>query len=125
MARRIVETVQCCKQLIATRAPCFRKAKADTDWSATTGPRSYNTIMPARSRTRREFLQGQSAADALVDAAGRLAEVTGGTAELPAPACGATYQIRIGRRAMACLFEVLLNAGEHEQGPEAGLQALN
>lgn len=69
---------------------------------------------------RRDFLKGRAAADALehyVDA--RLSDLD---AE---PASEAGYLVRIGRRAMACEFEVLLNAGEYPDGAEHALAALD
>ena len=76
----------------------------------------------SRRSTRRDFLKGRSAADALADAAatGPLA------ADAPRPGlAGAGYVIRVGRRAMACEFEVLLNAGQYPAGAEAALRALD
>ncbi|HKD37545.1 MAG TPA: FAD:protein FMN transferase, partial [Pirellulales bacterium] len=37
----------------------------------------------------------------------------------------ASYVIRVGRRAMACEFEVLLNAGQYTDGAEAAVAALD
>ena len=75
----------------------------------------------ARKSSRREFLRGRAAADALADAAaGPLA------ADDAAPGrAGAGYVVRVARRAMACEFEVLLNAGQYPQGPDAALRALD
>ncbi len=75
----------------------------------------------ARKSSRREFLRGKAAADALADAAaGPLAEAP------PGPGCaGGGYVVRVSRRAMACEFEVLLNAGQHPEGDDAALRALD
>ncbi len=75
----------------------------------------------ARKNTRREFLKGRAAADALADAAGGPLSSTG----MHADRTGGGYVVRIGRRAMACEFEVLLNAGQYPEGPETALAALD
>lgn len=77
--------------------------------------------MNSRRTHRRQFLKGQSAADALADlAAGAVAEA-GAPAESPPPE---GYLIQFGRRAMACQFEVFLNAGQYAGGPDAAVSAL-
>jgi FAD:protein FMN transferase len=76
-------------------------------------------MMASRRSTRRDFLQGRSAADALADAVAPV-EVVGG---VPAP--DESYLIRLSRRAMACQFEVLLNAGQHDGDTHAALAALD
>ncbi len=81
---------------------------------------------PRRS-TRREFLQGQSAADAMEDL---------GRSALPEPAGGKTtdpstgenpqsYLLQISREAMACRFAVFLNASEHRAATERAVEALD
>ncbi len=75
----------------------------------------------ARKNTRREFLKGRSAADALADAAGGPLAAT----DVRAGRAGAGYVVRVSRRAMACEFEVLLNAGQYPEGPDAALAALD
>jgi thiamine biosynthesis lipoprotein len=73
--------------------------------------------------TRREFLTGQAAADALAELASRAGEsAEEGSARLPTEDA---YQLRLARRAMACQFEVVLNAGQYEQGPEGAMAALD
>ncbi|MDG2384039.1 MAG: FAD:protein FMN transferase [Pirellulaceae bacterium] len=74
--------------------------------------------------TRRQFLTGQSA----VDAIGNLGQSV--QQKLPTPAGsdsleGRTYLVQIGRRAMACEFDVYLNAGEHEAATEYAIEALD
>ena len=72
--------------------------------------------------SRREFLTGKSAAEALGDA------VIGSPEELPPPTSagpGRTYLLTIARHAMACEFEVLLNAGQYPAGADAALAALD
>ena len=72
--------------------------------------------------TRREFLAGKSAVEALGDA------VIGSPEELPAPAAagaGRGYLLSVSRQAMACEFEVLLDARRHPAGADAALAALD
>ncbi len=75
---------------------------------------------PAKT-TRRDFLQGKSAVRALEGA------VSGTPDELPPPVAQAarTYLLTIARQAMACEFEVLLNAGQYPAGTDAALAALD
>ncbi len=77
--------------------------------------------MSAKPRsTRREFLQGQAAIDAVAHFdAGAAAAVS-----LPEPSAD-RYLVRLSRQAMACTFEVFLNAGEHDGGTAAALAALD
>ena len=69
--------------------------------------------------TRREFLEGKAAADALAHAI-----EPGVAAESLAPE-GTRYLVKLARQAMACQFEVYLNAGQYPQGTEAALAALD
>lgn len=71
-----------------------------------------------RKNTRRDFLKGKAAADALADAAGGPLSAAGTRA-------GGGYVIRLSRPAMACEFEVLLNAGQYPEGAEIALRALD
>jgi thiamine biosynthesis lipoprotein len=69
--------------------------------------------------TRRDFLQGKSAVDAIADLArGTL------PAELPTPESN-TYLVELSRRAMACTFEIYLNAGQYSGDTQAGIAALD
>lgn len=70
--------------------------------------------------TRRQFLTGQAALDAVT-------QFDVGAAEgLPPPASLADrYLIRLTRRAMACSFEVFLNAGQYAHGTAVALAALD
>jgi FAD:protein FMN transferase len=82
-------------------------------------------MSPPRKSSRREFLRGKSAVDTLSAVAQSatipLAEaVPTRTASPPQ-----TYLIRVGRRAMACEFEVLLNAGQYADGTEMAVMALD
>jgi thiamine biosynthesis lipoprotein len=72
--------------------------------------------------TRREFLQGKSAVDALEDASRALLPDEGAMLALPS---GRSYLVEVGRRAMACQFEVFLNAGEHSHATEHAIDALD
>ena len=69
--------------------------------------------------SRREFLRGRSALDAVHDLTQPVEEAD------PADQTGRTYLVKVGRRAMACQFEVLLNAGEHDEATERALEALD
>ncbi len=106
---------------------------------------------PGKS-SRREFLRGRAAAEASTDVAQRAlparlpptsiaSSVTPGdsgsanssnipqlaaAAENPAPVhIPQSYLVRVGRRAMACEFEVLLNAGQYADGIELAVAALD
>ena len=70
--------------------------------------------------TRREFLQGKSAADALVERAGA-AE----TDDAILHAAPGTYLLKLSRRAMACQFEFFFNAGQYVDAGEMGLAVLD
>src|SRR5687767_9006024 len=79
--------------------------------------------MPAKpTANRREFLKGQAAARALAN----LVEDNAAPAMAPPPSLDASsYLVQFGRRAMACQFEVYLNAGQYAQGTEGALAALD
>jgi thiamine biosynthesis lipoprotein len=91
-------------------------------------------MKPSRSN-RREFLQGKAAARAISDAAQNLplpeptAGSAGGANSAGQPAviglAPQSYLLRIGRRAMACEFEVLLGAGPDSDGTEFAVAALD
>ncbi len=77
---------------------------------------------------RREFLQGRSALKAVEDLLPRDVQPTssGGEAEHhPGAPTDESYLIQVGRPAMACQFEVLLNAGQHAAATETALAALD
>ena len=70
--------------------------------------------------SRREFLTGRSALRALADAQEKLA------VPMPAPAGEAqTWLTQISREAMACEFEILLDAKKYPAGPDAAVEALD
>ena len=72
---------------------------------------------PSRS-TRREFLQGKSAADAVADLLDR-----GTPAATSLTAASENYLIQFGRRAMACQFEAYFNAGQYPGAADAAMEA--
>lgn len=73
--------------------------------------------------SRREFLEGRAAlrtlADALQDGVASLS-LSGGAGSVPAD----TYLVHVSRRAMACLFEVVFNAGQYTDVTTKGVEAL-
>jgi len=74
----------------------------------------------SRDSSRREFLTGRSAAKALADAHDALA------VPLPSPRAAAdTWLTQISREAMACEFEVLLDAKKYPGGPDAAVETLD
>jgi FAD:protein FMN transferase len=89
---------------------------------------AYNGFdMPSqRKNNRRAFLQGRAAVEALADAAPPLPPDAATESSPPGPTGEAqSYLIRVGRRAMACEFEVLLNAGQYDDGTELAVAALD
>ncbi|MEE3370202.1 MAG: FAD:protein FMN transferase [Planctomycetota bacterium] len=73
--------------------------------------------------SRRDFLQGKSAlraAENLLPNSGPLPSAPG-----PVETAAPRYLVQVGRTAMACEFQVLLNAGEADLGTEAALTALD
>jgi FAD:protein FMN transferase len=75
--------------------------------------------------TRRDFLAGKSAAQALEDA------LLGPPAALPPPASSSvgvqpgSHLLSVSREAMACLFEVVFDAATYRDGTDAAVAALN
>ncbi len=80
--------------------------------------------MMARKRSRRDFLRGASAADAASEAVERGLPWTDESSTVPGPRQG-TYAVHISRKAMACEFEVVLNAGQYDSGTEIALDSLD
>ncbi|MEX2113292.1 MAG: FAD:protein FMN transferase [Pirellulales bacterium] len=70
--------------------------------------------------TRRDFLQGKAAADALVDLAAEVGESLPAADNAPD-----AYLLKLARRAMACQFEFFFNAGQYPDAGELGLLALD
>ena len=80
-----------------------------------------------RKTTRRQFLRGRAAVEALQDLVG-----SGAAEPLPEPpsvaaesSAAPAYLVQISRRAMATDFEVFLNAAQHGRATESALQALD
>jgi len=79
-----------------------------------------------RKTTRRQFLRGRAAVEALQELVGS------GAAPLPSPgsvaaasSAAAAYLMQISRRAMATDFEIFLNAAPHGRATQSALQALD
>lgn len=93
----------------------------------------FTRMAKPKKTTRRDFLTGTSAVEALADLAhGQpLPAPTGCTpgaapaAEGHTPVPAPTYLLEVGRTAMACEFQVFLNAGQHPYGADAALKALD
>jgi thiamine biosynthesis lipoprotein len=85
---------------------------------------AFRIVVPTRPTNRREFLQGKAAVQAAQELVDRLVEEPPLDDGFDA-AAGDSYLVRIGRRAMACEFEVLLNAGQYPHGSAAALEALD
>jgi FAD:protein FMN transferase len=78
--------------------------------------------MTSPRSNRRQFLKGQAAVDALGNLA---APDVDAQAVEASPAAPETYLLQLGRRAMACQFEVFLNAGQYPHSSEVALEALD
>lgn len=77
-----------------------------------------------RKSSRRDFLRGRSATDAMADAVENAlpdADKQSGKASTAVPG----YLLQVSRRAMACEFQVSLRAGQYENGTETALEALD
>jgi thiamine biosynthesis lipoprotein len=94
----------------------------------------YFTMQPPPHNTRRDFLQGRAAADALfrlADGEGNFpgeahsgAAGTLSTGNAPASPTG-EFLLHLGRAAMACQFELYFNGREYPHATEAGMAALD
>jgi thiamine biosynthesis lipoprotein len=71
--------------------------------------------------TRREFLQGKAAADALANQLAGQQSADGAGRASPCEC----YTLQVARRAMACQFEFLFNAGQYPLATEVALAALD
>jgi thiamine biosynthesis lipoprotein len=81
-----------------------------------------------RTSSRRQFLKGQSALDALADVAERIdpeSASSAATSPWQGPPPEEAYLLQFGRRAMACEFEVFLNAGQYREANDAVVEALD
>lgn len=74
--------------------------------------------------TRRQFLYGKSAVDAIQNLGQSLPAPEAVAAEATAGKTR-TCLVQVGRRAMACEFEVILNAGDHEEATDRAIEALD
>src|ERR1700690_3907495 len=81
----------------------------------------YNSAMSSKQlSTRRQFLRGEAAVQALANLAqGRWTDAPD-EFESEDPA-SQPYLIQLARSAMACQFEIYLNAGQYPQGNEAAI----
>jgi thiamine biosynthesis lipoprotein len=77
-----------------------------------------------RKSTRRDFLRGKAAQDVMADAVGK-AQPEGNATDRPQDAADEAYVLRVSREAMACQFEVRLNAAQYERGTELALETLD
>ena len=80
--------------------------------------------MSSHSTNRRDFLIGRSVVRAIESLAGAAAEREAQELEIAARRA-TSYLLEVGRRAMACDFQVLLNAGQYTAGTEHALAALD
>jgi thiamine biosynthesis lipoprotein len=79
---------------------------------------------PAPDSSRRDFLKGKAALNALEGFAdGYKSELP--KAGAPREPVAESYLLEVARTAMAVEFQVLLNAGEHGQAPESAVAALD
>jgi len=79
-----------------------------------------------RKSTRREFLKGRAAVRAIENVLPDEAVTDPVARPASAAARGeAAYLLQVGRTAMACEFQVFLNAGQHSGATEAALEALD
>ncbi|MEQ8785647.1 MAG: FAD:protein FMN transferase [Pirellulaceae bacterium] len=94
--------------------------------------------MSPRKSTRRQFLRGEAAIDAVADLADGIAAETppgapgasgvGEARSQPPPvadAASAAYLLEVSRDAMACKFALYLNAGQHGGAAERCVEALD
>ncbi len=89
-------------------------------------PRIMDCMSKRRKSTRREFLKGKAAAGAFEDLLDR---------QVPTPSAAVSGEgggprrrsvlLQVTRRAMACDFNVFLNAGQDENAAEAAVEALD
>lgn len=80
--------------------------------------------MSKHKSNRRDFLTGKSAAEAMTDAV-RSALPDDDLACRAEGAAGNAYLVHVTRRAMACEFEICLNAGQYPHDTQRALEALD
>ncbi len=83
----------------------------------------YNHDMAKRRTNRRQFLTGRSAVHALDEMVDSQMPAPSGAGQTDAPS--RSYLLQITRRAMACDFAVLLNAGQFAAASELAVEALD
>ena len=103
--------------------PAVSHSLADAELSARNRGPGYNSLhgFPGTSN-RREFLRGQAAVRALSNLA---QSAVGDQPEAETEPAAEPYVVQIERWAMACDFELYLNAGQYAEATEIGLQALD
>jgi len=88
----------------------------------------YNHIMGSPRKTnRRDFLRGWSAVRAIEDLLPdeSLVDPTRNSIAAERSQGAATYLLQVARTAMACEFQVFLNAGQHPAATEVALESLD
>ncbi len=75
--------------------------------------------------TRRQFLYGKSAVDAIQNLGQSLPPPETASSSESVADDQRSCLVQIGRRAMACEFEVFLNAGNHEEATDHAIEALD
>jgi thiamine biosynthesis lipoprotein len=75
--------------------------------------------------SRRDFLAGRAVSQAAQAAARAAADKALADQAEVGQRRPPSYVLHVGRPVMACEFEILLNAGEHPEGPDAALRALD
>jgi thiamine biosynthesis lipoprotein len=75
-----------------------------------------------RLPTRRDFLKGKAALQAAAD---RLDAALGPADDETSSEPGGAYLVQLARRAMACQFEITLNAGQYDDGSSAAIESLD
>jgi thiamine biosynthesis lipoprotein len=93
-------------------------------------PREQNALEPKRTSSRREFLRGKSAADAVEDlvdglAQARAAEIVPPTAAQIAKAKSEKLLLHFTRSAMACDFQIFLPYDDSPRTAETAMAALD
>ncbi len=78
----------------------------------------------ASKRSRRDFLRGRAVPDTARNAAAADLSAPNGPAPNTTPR-QESYAVHITRKAMACEFEIVLNAGQYEAGTEVALDGLD
>ncbi len=83
------------------------------------------TVTDSPIPSRRDFLAGRAVSQAAQEAARAAADKALAENADAGPRRPPSYVLHVGRPVMACEFEIMLNAGEHPEGPDAALRALD